>query len=134
MQLCDKISDLLSSIGQTPESFTGRILFMSMFNDIFCDRYDNKEECLANAGVVKVLARRFGIGQWSFIGPGSEKKWYSSENSPQGAWDYCGINVAGIRRKRTSYLPCNDSIVQGSVEKQTTRKTVDTLHCRSRYS
>ena len=34
---------------------------------------------------MKVLARRFGIGQ--FIGPGSEKKWYSSENSPQGAWD-----------------------------------------------
>ena len=28
------------------------------------------------------------IGQWSFIGPGSEKKWYSSENSPQGAWDH----------------------------------------------
>ena len=36
---------------------------------------------------MKVFARRFGIGQWSFIGPGSEKKWYSSENSPQGAWD-----------------------------------------------
>ena len=46
-----------------------------------------KMECLANAGVVKVLARRFGLGQWSFIGLGSEKKWYSSENSPQGAWD-----------------------------------------------
>ena len=42
---------------------------------------------LANAGVVKELARRFGVGQWSFIGPGSEKKWYSAENSPQGAWD-----------------------------------------------
>ena len=28
-----------------------------------------------------------GIGQWSFIGPGSEKKWYPSENSPQGEWD-----------------------------------------------
>ena len=47
----------------------------------------NKDECLANAGVVKVLARKFGVGQWSFIGPGSEKKWYSAENSPQGAWD-----------------------------------------------
>ena len=35
----------------------------------------------------KYLQRKFGIGQWSFIGPGSEKKWYSSENSPQGAWD-----------------------------------------------
>ena len=60
---------------------------MSMFNDISCDRKGNKDECLANAGVVKVLARRFGVGQWSFIGRGSEKKWYSAENGPQGAWD-----------------------------------------------
>ena len=87
MQLCDKIHDLLSKLGQTPETFTGRILFMSMFNDISCDRKDNKDECLKNAETVKVLARRFGIGQWSFIGPGSEKKWHSSENSPQGEWD-----------------------------------------------
>ena len=87
LQLCDKINDLLSNLGQTPETFTGRILFMSMFNDISCDRKGNKDECLANVETVKVLARRFGIGQWSFIGPGSEKKWYSSENSPQGAWD-----------------------------------------------
>ena len=61
---------------------------MSMFNDIFCDRYDNKDECLRNANIVKTFAGRFGIGQWSFIGPGSEKKWYPSENSPQGAWDH----------------------------------------------
>ena len=88
LQLCDKISDLLSSIGQTPESFTGRILFMSMFNDISCDRYDNKDECFRNANIVKTFAGRFGIGQWSFIGPGSEKMWYLSENSPQGAWDH----------------------------------------------
>ena len=87
LQLCDKINDLLSNLGQTPETFTGRILFMSTFNVFSCDRKGNKDECLANAGVVKVLARRLGIGQWSFIGPGSEKKWYPSENSPQGAWD-----------------------------------------------
>ena len=87
LQLCGKINDLLSDLGKTPETFTGRILFMSMFNDISCDRKGNKDECLANAGVVKVLARRFGVGQWSFIGPGSEKKWYFAENSPQGAWD-----------------------------------------------
>ena len=62
---------------------------MSMFNDISCDRKGNKEECLANARVVKVLARKFGVGQWSLIGPGSEKKWYSmEENSPQGIWDH----------------------------------------------
>ena len=89
MQLCGKINDLLSDLGKTPETFTGRILFMSMFNDISPDRIGNKDECLANARVVKVLARKFGVGQWSFIGPGSEKKWYSGEeNSPQGAWDH----------------------------------------------
>ena len=42
---------------------------------------------MKNAESVKVLAGRFGIGQWSFTGPGSEKKLRSSENSPQGAWD-----------------------------------------------
>ena len=37
---------------------------------------------------MKSFAKRFGIGQWSFIGPGSEKRWYPSENSPQGEWDH----------------------------------------------
>ena len=47
-----------------------------------------KKKSLANARVVKVLAKEFGIGQLSFIGPGSEKKWYSAEeNSPRGVWD-----------------------------------------------
>ena len=32
--------------------------------------------------------KRFAQGQWSFIGPGSEKKWYCiSEDSPRGVWD-----------------------------------------------
>ena len=35
-----------------------------------------------------LYAKRFGVGQWSFFGPGSEKKWYSiCEDSPQGEWD-----------------------------------------------
>ena len=87
LQLCDKINNLLSSLGQTPENFTGRILFMSMFNDISCEGKDNRQQCLRDADFVKTFAKRFGIGQWSFIGPGSEKKWYPSENSPQGEWD-----------------------------------------------
>ena len=89
LPLSGKVTDLLSRLGETPDTFIGRILFMSMFNDISCDRNGNKDEFLAYAGVVKVLARRFGVGQWSFIGPGSEKKCYSGgENSPQGAWDH----------------------------------------------
>ena len=132
MQLCGKVNDLLSDLEEAPETFTGRILFMSMFNDISCDRKGNKEECLANDRVVKVLAKKFGIGQWSFIGPGFEKKWYSmEENSPQRIWaSYRGRNAVGIRRKRTSYFPCNDSIVQGYSQEQRTWKTVSALHCR----
>ena len=35
-----------------------------------------------------LYAKRFGAGQWSFLGPGSEKKWYSiCEDSAQGEWD-----------------------------------------------
>ena len=88
LQLSDKVKSLLYRLGETPENFTGRILFMSMFNDISCGTKDNEEECLANARLVSLYARRFGKGQWSFIGLGSEKKWYSvSEDSPQGIWD-----------------------------------------------
>ena len=62
--------------------------FMSMFNDISCGSKDNATECLANAKLVSLYAKRFGKGQWSFLGPGSEKKWYSiSQDSLQGEWD-----------------------------------------------
>ena len=43
LQLCGKVNDLLSDLGEAPETFTGRILFMSMFNDISCNRKGNKE-------------------------------------------------------------------------------------------
>ena len=61
---------------------------------------------MANARVGKVLAKKCGIGQWSFVGPGSEKKWYSAENSPQGAWDHIAdeMLLEFARRKRTSYF------------------------------
>ena len=59
-----------------------------MFNDISCGSIDNEKECESNARLVSQNAKRFGTGQWSFLGPGSEKKWYSiSADSPQGEWD-----------------------------------------------
>ena len=88
LQLCDKVKSLLSRLGETPENFTGRILFLSMFNDISCGIKDNEKECLANARLASLYARKFGKGQWTNIGPGSEKKRYSmKDDSPQGIWD-----------------------------------------------
>ena len=63
LQLCGKVTDLLSRFGETPETFTGRILLMSMFNDISCEKKDNEEECVGNAKVVSILAKKFGTGQ-----------------------------------------------------------------------
>ena len=88
LQLSEEVKRLLLRLDETPENCTGRIKFMTMFNDINCGSKDNEQECLANAKLVSLYARRFGKGQWSFIGPGSEKKWYCiSEDSPQGEWD-----------------------------------------------
>ena len=53
LQLSDKKSKgLLYRLGEAPENFTGRIIFMSMFNDISCGTKDNEKECLANARLV----------------------------------------------------------------------------------
>ena len=84
LQLSEQVKSLLLRLDETPENFTGRIIFMSMLNDLSCGSKDNEKECLANAKLVFLNARRFGKGQWSFIGPVSEKKWYCiSEDSPQ---------------------------------------------------
>ena len=44
LQLCHIIQELLSRLSATPEKFTGRVIFMSMFNDISCGSKDNKKE------------------------------------------------------------------------------------------
>ena len=83
-----KVQKFLSRLSVEPEKFTGRIILMSMFNDISWGSKDNKKECKSSAQLVFLYAKRFGARQWSFLGPGLEKKWYfTSEDSPQGEWD-----------------------------------------------
>ena len=77
LQLSEEVKRLLLRLNETPKNFTGRIIFMSMFNDITWWSKDNKKECESNAQLVSPFAKKFGAGQWSFLGPGSEKKWSS---------------------------------------------------------
>ena len=58
-----------------------------MFNDISWGSEVNKIECESNAQVVSLYAKRFGTRQWSFLGLGSEKWYFISEDSPHGEWD-----------------------------------------------
>ena len=91
-----------------------------------------KKNVLANARVVKVLAKNFGIGQWSFIGSGSEKKWYSGEeNSPQGAWDHIADEMLlEFAESGHPIFRATTPFFQVYAQKQRTRKTVDTFYCR----
>ena len=116
------------SFGETPENFTRRIPFMSMFYDISCGTKDNATECLAHAKLVSLYARRFGKGQWSFFGPGSEKEWCSFSEDTLG--QHCRNDAFGFCWKRMSNFPCCDPIVQRSTQKQRTWTTVDSLCSR----
>ena len=88
LQLVDEVQEFMTKMGD-PSQFQGRIIFMSMFNDIIWGSEDNERECNANATlVVSIFAKRFPAGRWSFFGPASETKWYSTYiDRPQGEWD-----------------------------------------------
>ena len=52
-----------------PEQFQGRVIFMSMFNDIICGNKDNEQECIANSTLVSLFAKRFPAGRWHSSDP-----------------------------------------------------------------
>ena len=83
--LLEKIQDLMKDVQCEPDQFNDRII-MSMFNDIARGEKGNTERCEYNSQTVAEYARRFPRGQWSFLGAGSEKKWYGTySDKPDGS-------------------------------------------------
>ena len=113
-----RVQEFLSKMSVEPEDFTGRIIFMSMFNDISWRPEDNEQEC----ELVSIYAKRFSTRRCSFLGPGSEKKWYSThESKPQGEWERVAeLMMIKIWRKRTPSFPIHESSVPR-------RKIINTL-------
>ena len=61
---------------------------MSMFNDIVWDAKRNDEFCVNNSKTIKECAEIFLRGHWSFLGLGSEKKWWGAyDGKPDGSWN-----------------------------------------------
>ena len=58
LQLCNKVQELLSRLSVEPENFTGRIILMSMCNDISWGSEDNEKECESSA---QLVAREMGF-------------------------------------------------------------------------
>ena len=113
VQLCNRVQEVLSKMSKQPEEFTGRLIVLSMFNDISWGFKDNEQECESSAKLVSIYARRFPPGRRSFLGPESEKKWYSThESKPKGEWDSVAeLMMIKIWRKRTPSFPCHESTV-----------------------
>ena len=100
---------------------------MSMYKNIDKTKRRIKENCIANALRDTEYARRFTQGSWSFLGPGSEKKWYGTHVSkPDGEWDKTaegmmlnsaesghlerGEKIRGKRGKTIHLNGCNETI------------------------
>ena len=76
LQLSQEVKSLLLRLGETPKNFTGRIVFMSMFNDISCGSKDNEKRIGVQCSI-----------RFSYL-RNDLKKWYTiSADSPQGEWD-----------------------------------------------
>ena len=54
LQPCNKIQEFMSKMSEEPKEFKGRIIFMSMFNDISWGSEDNEQECESNANLVSI--------------------------------------------------------------------------------
>ena len=56
----------------------------------------NSEKCTSNSEQAKNYAKRFSRGHWSFLGPGSEKKWHGTHTyTPEGKWDSIATKMVG---------------------------------------
>ena len=64
----DSTDDVRMNYIVNQRNFTGRIIFMSMFNDILWDAKGNDELCVNNSKTIEEYADRFPPGHWSFLG------------------------------------------------------------------
>ena len=59
LQLCNKVQECLSNMSTEPEDFTGRVIFMTMLNDISWRSKENERECELSALLVSMYAKKF---------------------------------------------------------------------------
>ena len=93
MGLLEKIQSLMRDLQCEHEHFKDRIIFVSMYNDIVLGE-GNTERCERNSPTVAEYVRKLFRGHWSFLGPGSEKKWFGTyTDKPDGSWDEIAENM-----------------------------------------
>ena len=80
-----------------PEKFGGRIIFVSLFNDVDWNKKNKEDECISNSEKVRDQVKRCSQGHWTFLGPGNEMKWFGNR--------FTGLRENGIPQQHGC---CND--------------------------
>ena len=78
LQILAEMQKVMTAIQCDPEQFPGRIIFKPMYNDIVWRVNGNEDVCIANSQNAAEYARKFAHRHWSFLWPGSEKRWYGT--------------------------------------------------------
>ena len=76
LQILQQIQNDLRERNIKLEKFADRLIFMSMFNDIDWTRERKRRDLYFEFRKVKMYAKKFSQGHWTFLGPGVEKKWH----------------------------------------------------------
>ena len=123
--ILNEIQQMMGKLQCEPENFTGRIIFMSMFKDIVWDAKGNDELCVNSSKTSKEYADKFPRGHRSFLGPGSEKKWYGThDGKPDVSWNRTAEkmlqNFAGSGH---SIFRCTSALERGQLRSKAGAKT-----------
>ena len=112
-----------------PKHFKGRIIFMSMFNDIVWDAKRKQRTMWIQFTGSCGYARKFFFGHRSFLRPGSEEKLYGTyTDKPDGSWDQMAEEMmANFYRSGHPIFSCFQCIWENRITKQRRGKEVNTL-------
>ena len=122
--ILNEIQQMMGKLQCEPEN-----IFMSMFNDIAWDAKGNDEVCVNNSKTIKAYAERFPCGPWSFLGPGSEKKWYGThDGKPDGSWNRTAEKMLqNFKDAGHPIFPMYQLLGERTIKKQTRRKDNNSL-------
>ena len=124
LEILRKIQKDLQEQNIEPENFSERIIFMSMFNDIYGTRRGNLEHCFSNSEQVKNYAKKFMQGHWTFLGPECEKKWHGQSHYPPGGiWqDTAKMMVEQFEESGHPVFKGVSPLARGILGRRTTRR------------
>ena len=132
LQLVQEVQEFMTKMGD-PSQFKGRIIFMSMFNGIIWGSEDNERECIANATLVTLFAKK--ISTRTLVIPRTwirkEVVFYLQTTRRMGQTRW--IDDDQVQSERTPSFPSHESIVPRNAHKQRRWTIMNTLLCRWGY-